>query len=103
MSNQLAAVGKMPRLQGRVERIFVSVDESTGRSTISFLPAGVGDPVLREGDRTGAMAMKDAKTIADDHPGCTVQGPHFHAARPPGRKRMMRRPASNNGNSDGNG
>ena len=100
MSNQVAAVGKLPRLMGRAERIFVSVDESTGRSTISFQPPGVGDPILREGDRTGAMAMRDAKTIADDHPGCTVHGPHFHAARPPGKKRMMRRPASNNGNSE---
>jgi hypothetical protein len=86
---------------GRAERIFVSVDESSGRSTISFMPADIGAPIVHEDDRTGVLAMRDAKAIADDHPGCTIHGPHFHAARPPGRKRVNRRPAPNNGNGNG--
>ena len=78
-------------LRGRPEKIFVSVDESTGRSTISFAPADVGTPVICEDDKTGAKAMKDAKSISERYPGCTVHGPHFHAARPPGRMRMRRK------------
>ena len=80
------------RLRGRPERVFVSVDESTGRSTISFQPVDAGDPVLHEGDRTGAIAMTEAKAISESYPGCTIHGPHFHAARPPGRKKMFRKP-----------
>jgi hypothetical protein len=83
------------RLRGRPERIFVSVDESTGRSTMSFQPADVGEPVLREGDRTGAVAMKEAASLVASYPGCTVHGPHFHAARPPGR--MKRRKPTREG------
>jgi hypothetical protein len=94
MSNHVVA-GKA--LRGRPERIFVSVDESTGRSTISFQPADVGAPVQHEDDKTGAVAMRDAKAISDDHPGCTIHGPHFHAARPPGRKKAFRRPTDRNG------
>jgi hypothetical protein len=81
----------------RPERIFISVNESTGRSTMSFQPPDVGPPVLHEDDRTGAVAMKEAKVIMDRSPGCTIHGPHFHSDRPPGRKRMGRRPANNNG------
>jgi hypothetical protein len=80
-------------LHARPERIFVSVDESTGRSTISFAPADVGTPIQHEGDKTGAAAMRDAKSISETYPGCTIHGPHFHAARPPGRKRMGRKPS----------
>jgi len=87
------------RLNLRPEKIFISVDESTGRSTISFAPADAGKPILHEGDRTGALAMRDAKVILDTYPGCTIHGPHFHAARPPGRKRIVRRP-SNQGTGD---
>jgi hypothetical protein len=90
MSNHLV-VGKAP------ERIFISVDESTGRSTISFQPAELRAPVLLEDDRTGASAMREAKAISDGHPGCTIHGPHFHGARPARRKKLIRRP-SNNGN-----
>jgi hypothetical protein len=97
MSNDLAAGKNPPRLHGRAERIFVSVDESTGRSTISFQPASVGAPILHEDDRTGAVAVREAKAISEAHPGSTVHGPHFHGARPPGRKRVMRR-SSNDGN-----
>jgi hypothetical protein len=94
MSNHITARKSTPRLRGRAERIFVSVDESTGRSTISFHPADIGDPILHDDDRTGAVAMTEAKAIADEHPGSTIHGPHFHAARPPGRKRVARRPPS---------
>lgn len=94
MSNYLTVGKNTPRLRlyGRAECIFVSVDESTGRSTISFQPADVGEPILREDDRTGALAMPEAKAISDEHSGGTI-----HGARPPGRQRVMRRP-SNNGN-----
>jgi hypothetical protein len=94
MSSYLAAGNNTPRLLGRAERIFVSVDTSTGRSTISFQPADVGAPILHDDDRAGAIAMREARAIADGHPGSTVHGPHFHGARPPGRKRVTRRPPS---------
>lgn len=102
MSNDLAANkgsgGRTtPRMNGRPERIFISIDESTGRSTLSFQPPEVAAPILHEDDKSGALAMSDAKAISDGNPGCTIHGPHFHGARPPGRKKMMRRP-SNNGN-----
>lgn len=80
----------------RPERIFISVDESTGRSTISFAPADAGPPISHEEDRTGELAMRDAKAIFERYPGCTIHGPHFHAARPPGRKGPVRR-SSNQG------
>ncbi len=92
MSSYLSAGNNRPRLQGRVERIFVSVDTSTGRSTISFQPADVGAPILHDDDRAGAIAIREARAIADGHPGSVVTGPHFHGARPPGRKRIARRP-----------
>jgi hypothetical protein len=95
MPNHVAAGKNTPRLHGRAERIFVSVDESTGRSTISFQPTGVGEPIQHEDDRTGALAMREAKAISGDHPGSTIHGPHFHGARPPGKKRVMRRPSNN--------
>jgi hypothetical protein len=82
-----------PRLRGRPDRVFVSVDESTGRSTISFAPADVGSPIQQDDDRTGSRAMAEARSISERYPGCTVHGPHFHAARPPGRFRVRRRPA----------
>jgi hypothetical protein len=78
------------RLTGAPEKIFVSVDESTGRSTLSFAPAGVGDPIPRENDPAGAQALAQARTIAASHPGCTIVGPHFHAA--PTRARRPRGP-----------
>jgi hypothetical protein len=82
-----------PRLRGRPERIFVSVDESTGRSTLSFAPPDAGDPVLYEGDHAGERAMKDAQTLAARYPGATVHGPHFHAARPARARVRPRKPA----------
>ena len=78
-----------PRVLGRPERIFVSVDASTGRSTISFAPADVGSPFQREGDADGSRAMRDAQAILARYPGATIHGPHFHAA-PAGRVRPRR-------------
>ena len=80
-----------PNLKTRPERIFVSVNQSAGRSTISFAPAECGPPIVHEGDSTGALAMRDAKAIADSYPGSSIHGPHFHQARPAGAKRSMRR------------
>jgi hypothetical protein len=93
MSNQLATGS----LHTRPDRIFVSVDESTGRSTISFAPADAGGPIMHEGDSTGAVAMREAKTICERYPGVTIHGPHFHAARPAGRKRFARKPTAPRG------
>ncbi len=80
------------RLRGRPERIFVSVDESTGRSTISFQPPDVGSPIQHDDDKTGVRAMRDAKSLVEKYPGCTIHGPHFHAARPVGRWKVRRKP-----------
>jgi hypothetical protein len=80
------------RLRGSPGGVFVSVDQTSGRSAISFLPAEVGDPILNEDDRTGAAAMALARDIVAAHPGCVIHGPHFHAGVA-ARKRMVRRPA----------
>ncbi|MBX3159380.1 MAG: hypothetical protein KF773_25645 [Deltaproteobacteria bacterium] len=82
-----------PRLKGRPDKIFVSVDESSGRSTVSFAPADSGDPISFDDDRTGDRAMAGATTIAKRFPGSTVSGPHFHTARPPGARKPRRRAA----------
>ncbi|TMQ09403.1 MAG: hypothetical protein E6J90_08320 [Deltaproteobacteria bacterium] len=79
-----------PRVSGRPDRIFVSVDESTGRSTISFAPSDVGSPFQRDNDADGAHAMRDAQAIRARYPGATIHGPHFHAART-ARPRQRRR------------
>ena len=71
---------RTPRLSGSPERIFISVDESTGRSTLSFAPPDVGAPIPREDDGKGERALRDAKAIAASYPGCTIVGPHFHAS-----------------------
>lgn len=81
---------EQPRLRGNPDRIFISVDESTGTSTMSFFPAEVASPYQREGDKDGALALKDAKSIVAKYPSCTVHGPHFHAARP-AKARIRRR------------
>jgi hypothetical protein len=79
------------RLRGRPDRIFVSVDESTGRSTLSFAPPDAGDPIVHEDDKTGTQAMKDAQALSSRYPGATIHGPHFHAARPPRARVRARR------------
>jgi hypothetical protein len=88
------------RLRGRPEKIFVSVDESTGKSTVSFQPPDVGSPSQHDDDKKGEAAMTEAKAIADRYPGCTIHGPHFHAARPPGRWKARRRPAASGEGSE---
>jgi hypothetical protein len=85
-----ASKSDQPRVQGRPERIFVSVDASTGRSTISFAPPEAGQPFQRDGDADGAHAMRDAQAIVARYPGATIHGPHFHAA-PSSRARPRRR------------
>jgi hypothetical protein len=70
------------RLRGNPDRIFISVDESTGTSTVSFFPVDCGSPYQLTNDGDGALALKDAKAIIAKHPKCTIHGPHFHAARP---------------------
>jgi ABC-type nickel/cobalt efflux system permease component RcnA len=93
----VAGVATSAQLRGRPEKIFVSVDESTGRSTVSFQPADVGSPVQHDDDHKGVTAMADAAAIVAKYPGCTVHGPHFHAARPAGRTKLRKRPPPPNG------
>jgi hypothetical protein len=86
----MAEQEQQPRLAGRPERIFVSVDASSGRSTISFAPKEAGAPFQRDNDADGSRAMRDAQALLARYPGATIHGPHFHAA-PTGRPRMRRR------------
>lgn len=79
------------RFSGQPERVFVSVDERTGRSTLSFAPNGVGTPVVHEADARGDAAMAEARAIVASHTGCVIVGPHFHASRPPGSGGARRR------------
>ncbi len=81
------------KLRGRPEKIFVSVDESTAKSTLSFAPPDSGDPVQYDDDKSGTRAMKDAQGVIAKYPGCTIHGPHFHAARPPRARPRPRKPA----------
>jgi hypothetical protein len=82
-----------PKLRGRPEKIFVSVDESTARSTLSFAPPDAGEPFQYDDDKSGTKAMKDAQSIVAKYPGCSIHGPHFHAARPPRARPRPRKPA----------
>ncbi|MDX2087923.1 MAG: hypothetical protein SFX73_08740 [Kofleriaceae bacterium] len=82
-----------PHLRGSPDRIFISVDESTGVSTVSFFPTDVGSPFQMSNDRDGGLALADAKAIKAKYPGCTIHGPHFHAARPLRAKPKKRGPA----------
>ena len=79
-----------PHLMTRPERIFVSVDASSGRSTISYAPKDAGAPFQRDNDADGARAMRDAQALVARYPGATIHGPHFHAA-PSARPRARRR------------
>ncbi len=85
-----APAPSLPPLRGSPERIFVSVDQSTGRSTVSFAPPTVGDPIPLDGDPTGTEAVASAKAIVAAYPGCTIVGPHFHSSAL-GRARPRRR------------
>lgn len=80
------------RIKSRPDRIFVSVDESTGKSTISFQPNDAGDAIQHDDDHKGLRAMKDAQAICARYPGATIHGPHFHAARPARARVRPRRP-----------
>ena len=71
-----------PKLRGRPEKIFISVDESKALSTLSFQPPDSGDPCQYTDDKTGKLALAAAKEIVGKYPGCTISGPHFHTARP---------------------
>ncbi len=67
----------IPRLASPPERIFISVDASTGKSTLSYAPAGAGAPVTVEDDPRGELALKTARAIVAAYPACAVTGPHF--------------------------
>ncbi|HLL25688.1 MAG TPA: hypothetical protein VK427_26305 [Kofleriaceae bacterium] len=77
-------------MRTRPDKIFVSVDESTGKSIISFQPQDAGDAISYEDDKAGTLAMKTAQSIVDKYPGTPIHGPHFHAARP-ANARMRRK------------
>jgi hypothetical protein len=82
------------RMKSRPDRIFVSVNEDSGRSVISFQPPDAGDAIAYEDDKAGSRAMKAAKSICDKYPGATIHGPHFHAARPANARMRRRAPKS---------
>lgn len=69
----------------------MSVDHASGRSTLSFAPPGVGAPIQYDGDASGERALTEARAIAAEHPGCTVEGPHFHRSNPDRKPRFRRR------------
>jgi len=80
------------RLKSRPDRIFISVDESTGRSTVSFMPATAGEPLQYDDDKTGARALREARALSESYPGATVSGPHYHGPRPPRARPRPRKP-----------
>jgi len=82
-----------PKVRNRPDRIFISVDESTGLSTLSFQPPDSGDPFRYEDDKAGTKAVAGAAVITAKYPGCLVSGPHFHAARPAKARLRPRKPA----------
>ncbi|MEO8705838.1 MAG: hypothetical protein ABI867_37755 [Kofleriaceae bacterium] len=82
-----------PKVRTRPDKIFISVDESSGRSTLSFQPADSGEPFQYDDDKTGQRALDDAKTISTRYPGVAISGPHFHAARPARARVRPRKPA----------
>ena len=53
----------LPTLASSPEKVFISVDSSTGRSTLSFAPAGAGEPLTIEGDPRGEGALRTAEAI----------------------------------------
>ena len=86
-----------PKVRNRPERIFISVDESTATSVMSFHPADAGDPFRYDDDKTGKRALAGAAAITAKYPGVTVSGPHFHAARPAKARIRPRKPAGSPG------
>lgn len=84
----------LPSLTGSPSRVFVSVDETTGRATVSFFPTDIGTPIALDDDKGAERALALARAIAGKHPGCTVDGPHFHASKPGGPKPRWKRRTS---------
>jgi len=82
-----------PKVRTRPDRIFISVDESTSCSTLSFQPPDAGEPFKYDDDKTGKRALASATAIIAKYPGCIVSGPHFHAARPAKARIRPRKPA----------
>jgi hypothetical protein len=85
-----AAESSNIKLRGVPERIFVSVDQRTSSSTVSFAPQDVCAPIVRESDPQGELAMSSARAIAASYPGCAITGPHFHTSRPAGSAKPRR-------------
>lgn len=81
----------LPVLASTPERVFVSVDASTGRSTLSYAPADAGQPVTFDGDPDGEGALQTAHAIVATYPGCAITGPHFFESAK-GRPRRRGRP-----------
>lgn len=81
----------LPALASRPERVFISVDASTGRSTLSYAPADVGAPITLDEDPDGEGALRTANAIVATYPGCAITGPHFFESAK-GRPRRRGRP-----------
>jgi hypothetical protein len=81
----------MPQLASAPERLFISVDSSTGRSTLSYAPASAGTPMTREDDPEGVHALQVANAIVASYPGCAITGPHFFESAK-GRPKRRGRP-----------
>lgn len=54
----------LPNLASAPERVFISVDSSTGRSTLSYAPATAGTPITRDDDPKGEHALGVANASA---------------------------------------
>src|SRR5688572_31697126 len=81
----------LPALASAPEKVFISVDSSTGRSTLSYAPAGAGEPMTLSSDPLGEDALRTARAIVATYPGCAVTGPHFFESAK-GRPRRRGRP-----------
>jgi hypothetical protein len=81
----------LPTLASAPERVFISVDSSTGRSTLSYAPASAGTPVTRDDDPKGEHALGVANAIVGAYPNCAITGPHFFESAK-GRPRRRGRP-----------
>ena len=82
----------LPTLATVPERIFISVDASTGRSTISYAPPDAGAPITLEDDPKGESALLTAQAIVARHSSCVITGPHFFESAKGRPKRRGRPP-----------
>jgi hypothetical protein len=82
----------VPTLASSPEKVFISVDASTGKSTLSFAPAGAGEPMTLEADPRGEVALRTAHAIVATYPGCAITGPHFFESAKGRPKRRGRPP-----------